>query len=80
MAGSKETGKKAYKTMMENLGEEGMRDFHKAGGRASRVGNFGKKEEDKNGMTGRERARIASINYHKSKNHHIEKQDEENSI
>jgi hypothetical protein len=77
VSGNKESGKKAYQTMLKNMGEEGIRNFHSSGGKASNVGNYGNTNKDENGLTGRERARIASINYHKSKNHNIGTLDEE---
>lgn len=74
MSGNSESAKKAYQTRIERHGKESVQNMHSAGGRASRVGGFGTTEIGEDGLTGRERARMASIESHKVRKHNLTKE------
>lgn len=81
MSGNSESAKKAYQTRIERHGKESVQSMHAAGGRSSHVGGFGTQEVGNDGLTGRERARMASIESHKVRKHNLTKEynnEEEN--
>lgn len=63
MAGTLKGGIKANQRIIERLGEEGAQEFRKRigalGGKKSNNGGFASDQVGEDGLTGRERARIA---------------------
>lgn len=80
MSGNSESAKKAYQTRLSRHGKESLRNMQSAGGKSSHVGGFGTKEVGEDGLTGKERARIASIESHKIRKHNLTKEYEEEYI
>ena len=60
---TKAGGQKMKQTMLDSMGEDGLRAYYEAigrkGGTKSRGGGFASQLVDKNGLTGSERAKIA---------------------
>lgn len=59
MGGTLEGGRKAAATNKKEYGEDFYRRIGKKGGQASKRGGFASDKVGKDGLTGRERARIA---------------------
>jgi hypothetical protein len=59
MAGTKEGGLKAGKTNKARYGDDFYKNLGAKGGKKSKTGGFASEKVDANGLTGRERAKLA---------------------
>lgn len=71
MSGNSSGAKKAYQTRLERHGKENLKKMHSAGGKSSHVGGFGTKEIGKDGLNGKERAKMASVESHRMRKHNL---------
>ena len=69
MSQSSEGAKKAYQNRVARHGIQSIRDMQSKGGSQSTPGGFGTKKVGDDGLTGRQRARLASIESHKVRKH-----------
>lgn len=77
MGQTSEGAKKAYQNRIARLGIDSVRNMQSRGGKASTPGGFGTDKVGEDGLTGKERARIASAKAHKIRNHNYNKDYED---
>jgi hypothetical protein len=72
-----EGAKKAYQSRLSRHGLESIRKMQSKGGSKSTPGGFGTKKIGEDGLTGRQRARLASIESHRVRKHNYSRDYEE---
>lgn len=73
MSQTSEGAKKAYQNRLTKHGVDALREMQSNGGKASSTGGFNSNKVGEDGLTGRQRARLASAESHRLRHHSYNK-------